>query len=203
MNEACSRDCPFRLAVKSLAELLLVAAGTVALLYGLEQLAEYRAQWPMAADAQGTVILAVPHATIRGNVSLAPRVLEEQKSDFAPHYGRDLAKERDSRFVRHWSGSDSSVSWRFETRVVGEFDIQLECAADPQEAGGEFEVTVGSERLTATVSPTGGADAWQTVSVGHLRLPTPGVYTLAIKPIQVTGKTLMGLKEVVLRKYGP
>ena len=199
MNETCNRECPFMIAVKSLAELVLVIAGTLGLIYGLEQLAEYRANRPAVVDATGRLVLPASQASLQGSLQGTPRVLEDQRADFDYNFGPRLAKERASRTVSHWADPNDSVAWQIQTLAAGDYQIEVECAADPQEAGGEFEVILGDQRLTAKVPDTGGAEAWRVEPVGRLRIDS-GTYTLAIKPVKITGKTLMGLKSVVLQK---
>jgi hypothetical protein len=199
MNDRCSTVCPFRMALLTFVEFVLVTGSVVGLAFALEQLAEHRANRPITADAEGQFVLKAPQATLHGTLELLPRVLEDQKSDFAYFYGRELAAERESRTIQHWSQRTDTVAWRLQTAVAGAFDIDVECAASATDAGGEFELTLADQRLTATVPDTGGDDVWQTVRVGHVTISQPGIYELTIKPVKLSGDRLMSLKSVRVR----
>lgn len=187
-------------ALRGVAESVLVVAAVWGLIFGLKQLADYRASRPITASADGRLVLAAPKATLEGGLELVPRALEEKKSDFAYDFGLALAQERRSRTVSHWSSPSDSASWRFRTPAAGQFDVQLEYAASPKDVAPEFQVTVDDQKLIATVPATGSDATYRTQPAGRVQVSQPGTHTLSVRAGKLPEGAVVRLKSVVLTR---
>jgi hypothetical protein len=63
---------------------------------------------------------------------------------------------------------------------------------------GEYEISIGEERLKTQVKETGSWENFTHHIVGHLPITKAGELTLQIKPIQLHGGGLMNLGSVFL-----
>ncbi|MEA1950543.1 MAG: hypothetical protein U9N87_04115 [Planctomycetota bacterium] len=200
-----------KLAVEATVAFLLV----VGVCWGLCNWAEHQADRPIKADADGVVSLPVAAATLAGNVERGPNDKEQQTSDFAYHFGRELLAERNSRTIRAWTGEDSSVEWRFAVEHADEdkeqslFQVTARLAAASSSAGNRFTVSIECissteepklvKRFESTVADTGGMDKWRDVLLGQIELAA-GTYRLTVSPEgPIKGSRLLGLARIELR----
>ncbi len=204
--------------LKVAAEVSLVFLLVVGVCWGLGNWAEHQANRPIPADASGGVSLSAAKATLDGSVDRGPNDKENQTSDFAYHFGRELLAERNSRTIRNWTGKNASAQWQFTVDPVADYDEQTvyeviaRLAAPPDSAGNRFTVSIVHlsdpdkpaliKRFESTVVDTGGLDKWQAVSLGQIKL-APGTYRLIVMPDgPIKGGGLMGLAGIELQPKG-
>jgi hypothetical protein len=71
--------------------------------------------------------------------------------------------------IEHWKDTSSWVSWDFEA-ADGNYTLDVIYACDAYSAGGRYALSVGCNRLTATVADTGGWPSYRTERLGAVRL---------------------------------
>lgn len=196
--------------VKFTVEASLAALLVVGISWGFCRLAERQANRPIPAGGDGVVLLPAARAVLNGEVKLAPTDKENQKADFAYHFGRELHAERQSRTICDWSGRESSVVWKI---FIGgnaadsqktTYELKARLAASREAAGNRFIVTIGNDSgevasIRSTVAGTGGWDAWKETTLGTVEL-APGQYHLTITPDggPIQGGRLLNLAAVEL-----
>ena len=104
--------------------------------------------------------------------------------------------------IEGWSEPGESVRWTIEVAEAGEYEITLVYGCDIADAGGEFEVAVGSESLRGRVQPTLGRTFFEPHVLGTLRLET-GLSELQIRVVSASGLDLMALNRVRIRRHPP
>lgn len=101
--------------------------------------------------------------------------------------------------IGYWGDPNDSVSWEFEIRKPGEFEVELSYSCDDPAAGSEFTVSVGGQAVEGRTKPTGGWNRFARESLGRIRLGKPGRYTLTVQPKSEPKWQAMGLESVTLR----
>ncbi|MBN1342380.1 MAG: alpha-L-fucosidase [Phycisphaerae bacterium] len=100
----------------------------------------------------------------------------------------------------YWGEPKDWASWEFAATHPGAYDVTLRYACPNGSQGSSFVVEVGDGRIETKVpSPTGSWDAYQTVSLGRIRMDKVGSHTLSVKPKGKTGEAVMNLKWITLR----
>lgn len=69
-----------------------------------------------------------------------------------------------------WFTSADSVVWDVDVKDAGEYSVFLEWSVDDKEAGKEFILRSGSNRLTGKVGKSGSWETFKTENVGTLKL---------------------------------
>ena len=67
------------------------------------------------------------------------------------------------------------------------------------QGGSPAALTLGNQRLVATVRDTGGWNRFETVEVGRLKIQKAGTHRLSLKPIKLMKGVLMDLRTVRLK----
>jgi len=106
---------------------------------------------------------------------------------------------RDS--IDHWTQAGDAVRWKIDVVAAGRYEIQLVYGCDPADAGSTYSVSSGRARLEGKTNPTAGAKIFRPETAGDLELPA-GPATLEIKTEKLTGRELMTLHKVWLRRVG-
>ena len=99
--------------------------------------------------------------------------------------------------IGFWQSADDSVQWDFEAPVAGPYEIWMEMSHEGE--GGRFQVQVGTKSVEAKVPNTGGFGTYRRVRVGTVLVEQTGKNSLSIKPLEIVGAAVMGLKDVSLR----
>ena len=116
----------------------------------------------------------------------------EYQGKVRPHY-RHYNRDR----TTGWSEGDS-LAWKVDVVTAGRYELELTYGCPAGEAGGRFDVSLGSARLKGTAEAGGGPDVYIPRRAGMLDLKR-GSGVLEIKAVTVPGTALMELHKVRLR----
>jgi alpha-L-fucosidase len=94
----------------------------------------------------------------------------------------------------YWTNPADYVVWEFKVTKPGKFTVMAEIAAPES---GKFEVSVGSEILSAAAPQTGDYGKFKKVSLGELTIASEGKATLTVKPV-AEGWHPMNLRSITL-----
>ncbi len=98
-----------------------------------------------------------------------------------------------------WVRPDDWAEWTFDAPHAGTFAVQLLQGCGKGSGGAEIAVTVGGQTLTTKVEETGHFQRFVPRTIGTVRLPEAGRYTLAVHARSKPGPAVMDLRRVVLR----
>ena len=168
---------------------------------------------PAAADA---IVLAAEGAKLSGpRIRLYTTRLDEDGGEFRDDergMGRQRARSRrlEGRrdeappppVIRAWSQPQDVAEWTFEVPRTGQYAVTLVYTAGTAsrrwtegDEGGRFELTVGEEKFTGRVEPTG--RGYRMVEVAKVSL-AKGETTLQLRPAEQLGEQLMTLRSITL-----
>jgi len=100
--------------------------------------------------------------------------------------------------IGYWSDPKDSVSWEFVVARPGTFDVTLEASCAKGAGGSEFVVSVAGQKLECRTVETGDWGKFVSRSLGRVRLPKAGKYTLTVQPKPKPKWQSMGLRWVLL-----
>ena len=136
-------------------------------------------QQPMMTQAaDGTISLPASEADIHGNA-------QYEKNE-----------NRDN--IGYWSDKNAWVSWDFILKTPGRFEVEVTFACPEDDAGSEYTVAVGKEKVSGKVAGTGDWGDFVSRKIGTINLSKPGQLTLSVRPITMPGGAVMNLKSVKL-----
>ncbi|MCS6775169.1 MAG: alpha-L-fucosidase, partial [Chthonomonadaceae bacterium] len=102
--------------------------------------------------------------------------------------------------IGFWTHSEDTVHWRIRVPAARSYQVRVEYACAPENAGSTYRIRAdeSEEAVTAIVQPTGGWEAFRTVTLeGQLRLPA-GYHTLRVAPQSMPRGAVMNLRRVIL-----
>jgi alpha-L-fucosidase len=134
--------------------------------------------------ADGSVILSADEAVIHGKTAKCQTV------DGHTNIG-------------YWTDKNDWVSWDFQVKTPGKFDVEIALACDPGTPDSEYAITVAEQTLEGKVESTGGWNTFVTRTSGMVTLPKAGRYTLSVKPTAVPNSAVMNLESVTLKPAKP
>lgn len=125
--------------------------------------------------------------------------IREEIVDSRPHLG-------------YWTKADDSVWMMFfaiqphqivhtggtAEKRPGTYEIIAEYAC-ADNAGGQLELRLLDQTVTANVSTTGGWTQFETRPLGTLTLAQPGLHAIHLRPIAIQNQALMNLRTITLR----
>ena len=97
-----------------------------------------------------------------------------------------------------WVRAEDWVSWPFEVRAPGEFEIEILQGCGNGSGGSRVEFTIGDQHVTTTVEETGGFQQFVARRIGKVKLDKAGPYTLSVKPLEKPAAAVMDLRQVRL-----
>jgi arylsulfatase A len=100
--------------------------------------------------------------------------------------------------IGFWTKVEDWVSWDFEVKQAGKFQIVILQGCGNGSGGAEVEFAVGEQKHKMTVKETGGFQKFIEREIGVLELK-PGKHTLSVKPLTKPGVAVMDLRQVVLQ----
>jgi alpha-L-fucosidase len=112
---------------------------------------------------------------------------------------RTARYEPDKDCIGFWTEPRDWLHWEFEVSRPGAFTITVTQACTDGNAGSEYEVAVGDQRLTGVVKATGSWTTFVDVDLGRVELGQVGRYTLGVKPTAMAKAAVMNLRAVTLR----
>lgn len=101
--------------------------------------------------------------------------------------------------IGFWTKAEDYVTWSFNVKKPGKFDVFVTYACEKGSGGSAFTVAVGDEKVGGKVEETGNWTGFQEKKLGQLRLPGSGQFTLTVKADSKPGMAVMNLRGVALR----
>ncbi|NLX22157.1 MAG: sulfatase-like hydrolase/transferase [Phycisphaerae bacterium] len=98
-----------------------------------------------------------------------------------------------------WRKADEGLAWSIDVTRPGGYEVILQYACPPHEAGSLVRVSVGDAALDTVIEATAAQDVYRPVTIGTLTLAA-GPATLEMRPVAVAGGELMRLNRVWLRR---
>jgi len=132
---------------------------------------------PLAQTADGSVILNAVDGAVDGSSAK----YEESKSA-----------------VGFWTDPHDSVSWTFDLKKAGFFDVSLSLACEAESKGSTFDILADGQKIAGVVPDTGSWSNFVELKVGTLKLANPGKVTITIKPTKLAGYAVMNLRTLRL-----
>jgi alpha-L-fucosidase len=105
--------------------------------------------------------------------------------------------------IGYWTDKNDSVSWSFQVKKPGKFDVEITFACDASTPDSEYVVTVADQTLQGKVESTGGWNKFVTRTLGTVDLSGAGRYTLSVKPTAMPHSAVMNLESVTLKPVKP
>jgi hypothetical protein len=130
-----------------------------------------------------------------GSVTLAAR-------DVTVH-GSTVRYEREKDTIGYWTKLDDNVSWDLAITQPGRFEVIAYQSCGQGNAGSEYSVEIGDQKLTGRVQDTASFRIFSPRAVGVVELTAPGRYTLTIRPLSKPGLAVMDLRWVKLQPIRP
>ena len=100
-------------------------------------------------------------------------------------------------YVFEWRKPTDWVGWQVRLNTVAEFDVELKYTTGSKENNGSYEVSLGDQKLRATIQPTPNENESTTVKIGRVKLGL-GKHEIAVRPVEIKGGELMRLFQVSL-----
>ena len=108
-----------------------------------------------------------------------------------------IHKVGDFETIGAWQSNDDVVQWEFEVAQPGPYEVWFEMSHEGE--GGRFRTDVGDKQLETKVPNTGGWNNYRKIRVGTVLIAQAGKSTLAVRPLEIGGAGLMGLRDVSLK----
>jgi hypothetical protein len=108
----------------------------------------------------------------------------------------ELTYRADQNKIGRWSSEQDWLSWEFEIRRPGKFEVEANIGHT--EDGSVYEIIVGDQKIRSTVSASGSHQKQKAQIAGSLTFSQPGRYTLSLKPVSKKGPVVMSLWSVSL-----
>lgn len=97
-----------------------------------------------------------------------------------------------------WFTAADRVEWDVEVIKAGEYEVHLEWSVSDEEAGKEFLLEAGGQKLTGIVAKSGSWETYKTENVGRIKLE-PGLQKIVFRSNQHFDKgAILDLREVKL-----
>ncbi len=80
-----------------------------------------------------------------------------------------------------WFTAADRVEWEVEVAKAGEYEVQLEWSVSDEEAGKEFLLQAGDQKLTGTIAKSGSWETFKIANVGRIKLKE-GIQKVVFKP---------------------
>jgi hypothetical protein len=135
---------------------------------------------PVAATDDGGIVLKARNATTHGGMKY------ERKSD------------RDN--IGMWHNQDDWVSWETTIDKPGTFTVEVTYAVDDGNAGAEYEVIIGDQRVRGKVESTGDWGHFVTVPLGTVKVSRAGPVAVEVRAVTKPKYSVMNLQAVILKR---
>ncbi len=135
---------------------------------------------PVAATDDGAIVLKARYAAIHGEAKY------EKKSD------------RDN--VGMWHSRDDWVSWETTIDKPGTFTVDVTYAVDNNNAGAEYEVIIGDQRVRGKVESTGDWGHFVKVILGTVKVSRAGPVAVEVRVVTKPKYSVMNLQAVTLKR---
>ena len=114
-------------------------------------------------------------------------------------HGKTLKVEDDKKALGFWSDRNDYPQWTIQVKTKGTYQLDLEYACDPAEAGGKYALVVDEQRMDNDAFVTGNTGAWTTFDKQKcLRIELDkGTHTVSVRSLKEKGP-LMNVRSVVI-----
>ncbi len=102
--------------------------------------------------------------------------------------------------ITDWTRTDAYPRWEVQFARPGTYEVSAFCFVPPKQAGSEFVVTAGPERLTARTASTG--RDYATVSLGSIRISQAGLVRIELRPTRLANHEFMRLRTLLFEPAG-
>lgn len=109
-----------------------------------------------------------------------------------------IQKLNETEIIGYWQSPDDLIQWDFEAPSPGPYEVWIEMSHEGE--GGRFRVELGDKSVEMKVPNTGGWNNFRKVRVGTVLISQAGKNSLTIRPLEIGGAGLMGLKDVSIRQ---
>lgn len=97
-----------------------------------------------------------------------------------------------------WFTDEDRIEWDMEVEQPGTYKVEMEWSVADQEAGKEFVIEAGSEKIRGKVGKTGSWETFKTTQVGTLNL-SKGYHRVVFRPAEAfEGGALLDLRKLIL-----
>ncbi len=97
-----------------------------------------------------------------------------------------------------WFTGEDRIEWDMEVEQPGTYKVEMEWSVADQEAGKEFVIEAGSEKIRGKVGKTGSWETFKTTQVGTLNL-SKGYHRVVFRPAEAfEGGALLDLRKLIL-----
>ena len=162
--------------VKPLSTLILTV---VALASGQTQPTTRPTTRPVAQSDDGSILLHARDVTVHGTTVR-----------YEPQPNKNT--------VGYWTRKEDWVSWDFDVKHGGRFDVVALQGCGKGSGGSQVEFAIGQQVLKMTVQDTGGFQNFVERNIGAVEL-SAGKHTLSVKPLTKPGLAVMDLRQVTLK----
>jgi alpha-L-fucosidase len=105
--------------------------------------------------------------------------------------------------IGYWTDKNDWVSWDFQVKTPGTFNVEVVLACIPDDAGSDYAVTVADQTLEGKVESTGDWSKFVTRTLGTVTLSDAGRCRLSVKPTAMPHGAVMNLESVTLKPVKP
>jgi alpha-L-fucosidase len=105
--------------------------------------------------------------------------------------------------IGYWTDKNDWVSWEFQVKTPGTFNVEISQACIPGDAGSDYDVTVADQTLQGKVENTGDWNKFVTRTLGAVTISKAGRYTLSVKPTAMPHGAVMNLESLTLKPVKP
>jgi|GEM_PF-1636600 len=99
--------------------------------------------------------------------------------------------------IGYWNNQSDRVAWRLKNVKPGSYKVVVSQAGPDSWKDNKYKLTIGENRLTATVVPTDSMSEHGDQTIGKVTISEQGDYKLSIVPVQFE-EALMNLRSVRL-----
>jgi ankyrin repeat protein len=101
--------------------------------------------------------------------------------------------------IGYWTDTASVISWTFDVKDAGEYNVAVAIGNEPKCAGAMVNVTVGDKVLSFKVVYSGGLFVWKTLEIGKANL-VAGSNAVKLQATSITDDYVANLHSVTLSK---
>jgi alpha-L-fucosidase len=130
-------------------------------------------------DSSGVIALPAKMAVIHGAT---------------PRYEYGAGKDD----IGFWSNPDDYISWEFEVKTPGLYDLNISYSCDPSAAGSFYQVEAAGQSFTGKSKSTGSWSFFHSEYLRQIAFDNSGKYELTIKPVTPPQWKVIGLHSVTL-----
>ena len=174
----------------------------IGLVWLLTQVAVYNSQKSelITFDSENDELILTPYnAIVVGHLQLSPNDLEYQSGDYSYMYGRELLKERKSRYVSHWADKDATLTWLIEFEKAGNYQVKIVYKANPNK-GGAGEFVCQNQSLEFVSHNDEVSHKMIDRIIGEVRIQKAGKYPCSFKVSYLSQQSFVELSKVTIQK---